>query len=144
MKKLHKVMMSNKSPYLKKTRWLAIVLIQELLMLKFRAIFKYFVKPTYRKDINRICSVMSKHEWYSELTELDIQDIHPSHEINYPEWVLEIINRLMIGTASVKPIKVIEIDDRFMVIDGNHRLMAYRFWFGFPYKIQVRLLKPKK
>lgn len=108
----------------RKLRWTIMVILQELQMCKFKAVLKYFVKKSYRKDINVIRDMLSKGALKGTKGVLPLNQIIPSHEINYPEWVVKLEANYVLHNLPFKRIKVIQHNDQFLVIDGNHRLQA--------------------
>ena len=112
----------------RKTRWTIMVLVQEISMGKWKAILKYFRKKSYKADIDRLCDILSKGRLTGEKSILYLEDIHSSHEVNYPEWVDVLVERYRKGSEDYKRVKVFFLEDqqRWIVIDGNHRLQALR------------------
>ena len=138
----------------KKTRWMILVILKELVQGKYRAIFKYYWKKSYRKDIQHLRDILSKGKLYSKSSTLKLGQINFSHEINYPKWVEKLKTDLYNDPDDYEPIKVfLEVDHtntrnpyKWIVIDGNHRLMALKHTFHPDTKIRVRKLsynKPK-
>lgn len=123
-----------------KLRWTILILIQELSMCKFKAVFKYFVKESYRNDINKLRNILSKGKLYSTKTQIQLKNIHFSHEINYPEWV-EYLQKQILKTGEVKSMKVFHHEGKVIVIDGNHRLKAMKQVLSHETWIDVRLLR---
>jgi hypothetical protein len=126
----------------KKTRWLILVLIQEISMFKWKAVFKYYYKKSYRKEINKLKSILSNGRLSSTKDVIQLSEIDFSHEINYPKWVEKLKKDLTEDHENYKPIKVFKIKDgRYIVVDGNHRLFALKwYWNGYKDKfVSVRL-----
>lgn len=139
----------------KKTRWMILVILKELAQGKFRAVFKYYWKKSYRKDIQHLRDILSKGKLYSKSSTLRLEQIHFSHEINYPKWVKKLEDDLFYDPENYEPIKVfLEVDHtntknpyKWIVIDGNHRLQAMKNELHPNTRIRVRKLsynKPKR
>ena len=110
-----------------KLRWTIMIIIQELRMCKYKAVIKYFIKPSYRKDINFIRDYLYKGNLTSEKTSLRLGDINFSHEINYPMWVEKLIRDLEESPDNYQRVKVFYTKEKgWIVIDGNHRLKALK------------------
>lgn len=107
-----------------KTKWMILIIIQELKMRKYKAIIKYFYRKSYRKDINFLKDILSKGKLSSTKSIMRLGSIHYSHEINYPEWVRKIEDDLMEDSENYHRIKVYQHEGKMLVIDGNHRLKA--------------------
>lgn len=110
----------------KKLRWTIMIILQELRMGKFKAVFKYFVKKSYRKDINLLRDILSKGGLKGTKTNLPLKDIYFSHEINYPKWVEKLERDFIVSEVPYKRIKVFKHEGKYIVIDGNHRLKAMK------------------
>lgn len=123
-----------------KLRWTLAIIIQELLMCKFRAVIKYYVKPSYRKDINVLRDILSQGRMKGSKGYLRLGDIQFSHEINYPLWVEKMEVRMIADPDDYTRIKVIDHNGRWLVVDGNHRLMALRRTRGLDSKVRVLIL----
>lgn len=116
----------GKSLPFKKLRWTIMIVIQELLMHKFKSIFRIFYDKTYRKSIYHLRDILSKAPLTSEKTTMRLGDISYSHDINYPKWVDYLIAKLKIDKTDYKRIKTFfdTTANKWIVIDGNHRLAA--------------------
>lgn len=120
------------------------VIIQELMLCKYRAVFKYFYKKSYRKDINYVRDILCKKKLQATEKRLPLFAIEFSHEINYPDWVDKLIDDLKQDPTNYKRIKVFYDEKRgFLVIDGNHRLKAMRKVFPFTKHVDVLELSYK-
>lgn len=126
-----------------KLRWTILILIQELSMCKFKAVFKYFYKKSYHDDINLLRDILSKGQLYSTNTRLQLKHIHFSHEINYPKWV-DYLRKEILATGKVKRIKVFHYNHKTIVIDGNHRLKAMKETMSHETWVDVKLLRYKE
>jgi ParB-like chromosome segregation protein Spo0J len=75
---------------------------------------------------------------------MPLQDLHASHDINYEDWVGTLCEELRIS-GKLQPIKVIydAIKNQWMVIDGNHRLEAYKCSKLGTFDVPVIVLYPK-
>lgn len=130
----------------RKTRWMLMIIIQELRMKKFRAIFKYYYKSSYRKDIQKLRDILSKGKLTAKKDTLELSRIDFSHEINYPKWVEKLEKDLWDNPDNYKRIKVFydTSSHKFLVIDGNHRLRAMKNVFKEDKKVNVLWLTYKK
>lgn len=102
------------------------IILQELMMCKFKSVIKYYIKPSYRKDINVLRDILSKAPLKGRKDILILSDINFSHEINYPKWVEKLAYNYMVNDIDYKRIKVFFHENKWIVIDGNHRLLAMK------------------
>lgn len=126
-----------------KTRWMIMIILQELRMFKFKAVIKYYIKPSYRKDINYLRDILSKDKLKGTKDVIPLFKIGFSHEINYPKWVDKIEKDIRRDPENYRRIKVFHDDEGYIVIDGNHRLQAMRRVFPLTYPIRVLRLTYK-
>ena len=128
----------------RKLRWIIMIIIQEVMMKKWKAIFKFFINRKYNRDIMVLCDILSKAPLTSNLHRLPLRDINMSHEVNYPEWVTELENRILDGKLNeIVPLKVFRHKGQWLVIDGNHRLQAMKNTLHEGVDIPVRVLHYK-
>lgn len=129
---------------MKRYKWFLLVIGQELVMLKFKAILRYLYDSNYRKDINLLSQLLSGGKLSAQLEYLSLDQIDFSHDVTYPLWVMSLIRQLSQG-KEFQPIKVIlnPQTNKYMVIDGNHRLMAYYLTYSSRAVIQVRVLRKR-
>lgn len=125
-----------------KLSWLLLVIKQELLRGKFWAVFRYAIDSQYRKDLNILREHLHAGVRTKVHTEIALKGINFSHDINYYRWVRKLVSDIENG-AELEEIKVIKIDGKYKVVDGNHRLMAYKISFGPDKKIKVRVLEKR-
>lgn len=125
----------------KKVRWTLMVIMQELMMCKYKAVFKYFIKPSYRKDINVLRDILSKAPLKGTKDQLCVGEIHFSHEINYPKWVEKLEFDYLFWRIPYKRIKVFNHNGKWIVIDGNHRLRAMKNTLSCNQKVDVLILQ---
>lgn len=134
----------------RKTRWLMVTIIQELLMGKYLAVWKYYTKAKYRKDINVLKNLLAPHKLYGRKSTIYLREIHMSHEINYPDHVQKLAReyskypRYAHKAPDIPHIKVILNDGEWLVVDGNHRLMAMEYCFNQNQLINVLILSTQK
>ena len=57
----------------KKFRWMILVILKELAQGKYRAVFKYYWKKSYRKDIQHLRDILSKGRLYSKSINIKIR-----------------------------------------------------------------------
>lgn len=125
--------------------WVFMVICQEWKMSKYKAIFKFFVKPSYHKDIMFLARNLSRCKYRGEKGYMLLGSISFSHEINYPNWVDKLERDYRKNGGGVfPPIKVLAIDEKYYVIDGNHRLKALKRVWGDKTPITVIELKESK
>ena len=126
---------------MKKCIWMIRVILQELRMLKFKSILRYVYDARYRADINRLRDLLSGGKLTSQFRMLALREIHFSHDVTYPLWVLKLVRQLADG-EELPPIKVIYDQKRnhYIVVDGNHRLMAHKLSRGHSPYVRVRVL----
>ena len=128
----------------RKLRWTIMIIIQEMMMCKWKAIAKFYYKKSYRADIKVLRDILSKGKLKGTKTTVQLCNIHFSHEINYPEWVDKLAEDLRMNPQDYKRIKVFNNKGKYIVIDGNHRLQAM-VWELHPYtEIEVLLLSYQK
>lgn len=129
---------------LKKFRWTCMVILQELRMCKFKAVLKFYVKPSYRKDIKLLRDILSKAPLKSRKSSIILEEIHSSHEINYPQWVYKLVRDYQTLGIPFKRIKVFRYNDKWIVIDGNHRLEAMKICLYRKEAVDVLILEYKE
>lgn len=134
----------NKKVRFAKLKWTIMVILQEIMMGKWKAIIKYFIKPSYHKDINKIRGILCKGKMQAHKTEVRLCHILFSHEINYPAWVIKLMEEELKGDRPIPRIKVFALDEfRYVVIDGNHRLKAKKLLYGGQSMVKVLELRYK-
>lgn len=127
-----------------KLRWTFFTLIRELKLHKFKAIARYFYDGKYRRDVNVIRDELCWGKLKSFKNEIPLGEIQSSHDINYSDWVIKLTRQLRDDTTGIidkRPIKVYSLDGRWIVIDGNHRLMAMNLIWGRERKVPVQVLR---
>lgn len=121
------------------------IIIQELLLFKFYAVFRLMWDKKYRKDLLKLRDKLSAYRYRGTKSQLPLCQIHFSHDINYHNWVKKLETELE-KNGELKRIKVLwfKEDNLWRVIDGNHRLMAYNNYFGSysSKSIKVLILTP--
>jgi hypothetical protein len=130
----------NNLPF-RKTRWTVMVLLQELSMCKYKAILKYYLKKSYRRDIKVLMDILSRGKLKASKTVLILGDINFSHEINYPDWVEKLKKDLKEDPTNYKRIKVFLHNGKYLVVDGNHRLRALKDTLSLSSQVNVLLLE---
>ena len=128
-----------------KPSWRLDKIIKNIKKKKFKAMLRYFYDSQYRDQVNYMVNLVKQNEVKCIETTVRIGDIKFGHSINYPKWV-QILRYLIHrdGYLSLDPIKVI-IDNscgKYLVVDGNHRLMALKQELISSHKIPVKLLLP--
>jgi len=76
---------------------------------------------------------------------VQLGSIVPGHKINYPLWVKHLVKKINTeGWKKLEPIKVIwdYNQDKWLVVDGNHRLEAMKRTLPVSMKIPVFILRP--
>lgn len=127
-------------------KWHAKSIIKSFKHKKFKAIFRFFYDSKYRFQIQRLYSLTSDQPLKMVTGQLPIYNIKPGHDINYPEWVKILINRIETqGYKTLDPVKVIwnESMNSYMIVDGNHRFEALRSTLSKYQTIEVNMLVPK-
>ena len=135
---------------IKTLKWHLRSVIKEGARLKFKSIFRYLWDSAYRKDVDHLCVLTSRRPLRAKTTYFKLNQIHPSHAINYPGWVRKLETELIWSdfgakTPNFKPIKIIfdYFNKRFIVVDGNHRLAAMKNTCHGNTDVQVILLIPE-
>lgn len=133
------------------TKWWMASLVREARKRKFKAIMRFFYDRQYRADIKHIADLTTRAPLTSRFGHLKLHEISFSHAINYPKWVDRLEKELRwetVGAVELQPIKVMYDDSvkRWIVIDGNHRLMAMKRVCPFYAIVPVRILyyRPKE
>lgn len=129
---------------MKKLQWMALVILQEIKMLKVKSLLRYVYDSEYRADINRLRDLLHGGNFTSTHKVLRLDEIKFSHNVNYPLWILKLVRQITDG-VQLPPIKVIydQKRDSWIVVDGNHRLMAYRICLRPTDLVSVRILHKK-
>jgi hypothetical protein len=125
----------------RKIRWTIMIVVQEIMMCKWRAVLKFYYKASYRKDIRVLRDILSKGKLSATKTELYLCLINSSHEITYPSWVLKLCDDLEKDSTDYKRIKVFCHEGKYIVIDGNHRLRALKLMLPLKSEVDVLLLE---
>jgi hypothetical protein len=112
---------------------------------KYFAIGRFFWDSSYRADIIHLARLTTRKRLYSIEGSMELRLIHPSHDINYPEWVDELERQIVEAKnveAAIIPITVIFDWTRnlWLVVDGNHRLTALNRVYGGMMEIPVIIL----
>lgn len=132
------------APYLR--RFFSIV--KNLRKGKFHSLFRRYHDKKYRADIKHLWKITEEYELEVTAKYMPLGMINHSHDINYPQWVEKLVGDIRtMGVDSLEPIKVIydRFNQRWIVVDGNHRLAAMRRVFRtWPQKmVEVKVLHPK-
>ena len=129
---------------MKKLQWMALVILQEVKMLKVKSLLRYVYDSEYRADINSLCDRLHGGNFTATLKVLRVDEIRFSHNVNYPLWVMKLVRQITDGER-LPAIKVIYDQERdaWIVVDGNHRLMAYKMTLRPNDLIPVRILHKK-
>lgn len=126
--------------------WYYLTLKSEIKHKKIKSIVKLFTNKCYRNDIKRLANKLHGKKYEIQLAQIPLKAIKFSHSITYSEWVLTLMMEIKTGTnqfcETLRPIKVIKEDDGYMVIDGNHRLMALKLSYPADHPVIVRILTP--
>jgi hypothetical protein len=121
--------------YFKFVRWWFRSFRREFHKKKYYAICRFFWDADYRRDIMHIAHITTEYRLRAVEGRMMLGLINPSHDINYPEWVDELEEKISMYNAAgiaLDPIKVMWdwTVKRWCVIDGNHRLRALNRVFG--------------
>lgn len=114
---------------------------------KWKAIFRMFYDKNYRDDIKYMLQVVRERPVKLVESEIPLNLIKSSHEINYWDWVIELRLRIRInGYLSLEPIKIIwdDVELKYLIVDGNHRFAALKKELSPYHKIPVQVLVPKE
>lgn len=112
---------------------------------KFYAIFRVLWDSQYRQQIQYMRSLTRNLDLVLSHGSVPLTSIVSGHEINYPGWVKHLVNKINTqGWKKIEPIKVIwdESQSKWFVVDGNHRLEAFRRTLPKYTKIPVFILRP--
>ena len=127
--------------------WISRSFVRDVRKLKFKAIFRVLWDSNYRRDLQHMRRVIGDGYYTLVEMELPLYCIHPSHSINYPDWVNTLVGRMYDTLWQPPKIKVIEDVSRsreglphFMVVDGNHRLCALKIILSPGAKIRVLVM----
>lgn len=87
---------------------------------KFKAYWTYFIDPEYKAQVDNIYKITA-HCRASKMMNIPTHMLVHGHKVIY----LEYANSLVFNDcANLEPIKVVEHEGRYVVVDGNHRLPA--------------------
>jgi hypothetical protein len=100
---------------------------------------RLFVDANYRNDIVLLFSHLSKRRFKAQRALMKLKDINFSHDINYPDWVEKLKKKIDKG-GNIPDIKVTNIEGKWMVVDGNHRLAAMKEILSEDTKVPVKKL----
>lgn len=129
------------APYLRQL-W---SLLKNMKMLKFKSLARRFFDRAYAREIDYQWKVTGHYGKLASFhTDLPLQELFSSHDLNYHDWTLMLRAKLRAGER-LAPLKVIwdPFKGRWMVVDGNHRLEAYRCEKPGSFDVPVILLYPK-
>lgn len=87
---------------------------------KFKSYWTSFTDAGYRAEINRLFE-LTKNSKGTEMRLVRTSLLVHGHRIIYPKYTASL---MLDDTTQLEPIKVIEHEGKFVVIDGNHRLPA--------------------
>lgn len=91
---------------------------------KFKSYWQSFVDPEYRAQLNELYEI-TKHSSKREIRYVKTSLLVPGHKIIYPDYALSLLKKVYDDeTVELEPIRVIEHEGKFVVVDGNHRLPA--------------------
>lgn len=112
---------------------------------KYYAISRFFWDVAYRRDIMHIAHITTEYKLTAINGRLQLGLIKPSHDINYPGWVDELEAKIAIYNAEGIPLDPIKVmwdwtKHCWVVIDGNHRLAAYKRVFSDMMDVEVTFL----
>lgn len=143
-------------PFVRKVQWYVGRLYNTLKRGKFRVVFNWLIDPELRADHARLCRLLGHgQELKPRTTQLALSSIDFSHRINYPKWVVQLEQALIEGINLnhadmypevidiLSPIAVIWLEDeqRYLVVDGNHRLRAMKNVLHRDQPVKVRILE---
>lgn len=112
---------------------------------KFYAIFRVLWDSEYRSQINYMLSVCRQHDLILSHGQVALGDIVAGHKINYPKWVNHLVHKInTVGWKKLEPIKVIwdKNQNKWLVVDGNHRLEAFKRTLPKSTRMPVFILQP--
>jgi hypothetical protein len=122
--------------------WYVIAFKREIQKGKLRPILRFLLDREYRASINRLARLLTRYpRLLTRFETMPLRDIYFSHEVNYPEWVKVLVARMISGTIP-PPIAVIHDGTRYVVADGNHRLLAMIMALPPETPVVVRVLYP--
>lgn len=87
---------------------------------KFKSYWQSFVDIEYRAQINRLYE-LTKDSTGTEMRYVPTDKLVAGHKIIYPKYTQMLIDN---EESPLEPIKVVEHEEKFVVVDGNHRLPA--------------------
>lgn len=112
---------------------------------KFKAMFRTLFDREYRRQIQHMINTVKARPVDCVDSNLRLLDIEYGHSINYPEWVVSLQKQIRNqGYMSLEPVKVIwdPTKDKYLIVDGNHRLAALNRELSAHQRIPVKLLIP--
>lgn len=87
---------------------------------KFKAYWISLIDKEYRGQINNLFE-LTKNSVGTEMRYVRTSLLVAGHKVIYKEYTDSLINN---DEVNLEPIKVIESNGKFVVVDGNHRLPA--------------------
>lgn len=87
---------------------------------KFKSYWISFTDAGYRAEINRLYE-LTKDSTGTEMRMVRTDLLVHGHRIIYPEYTKSL---MLDDTTQLEPIRVVWHNDKYVVIDGNHRLPA--------------------
>ncbi len=137
--------------YFRQMMWISRSLLANVKKRKWKAIFRATWDRSYRNQLSRIRRIIGSHEYELVEIEVPLYSISLSHSINYPDWVQVITSRINDWEGLYTPpmIKVVldwehskSDSERYMVVDGNHRLTAMKNCYSPGRNVKVLLMRP--
>lgn len=111
---------------------------------KYYSMFRFFWDSKYRSQVNHMVSLVTRGDVVIGHGCIPLRFIVQSHDINYPEWVKTLETQIRTrGYKSLEPIKIIwdHSKDKWLIVDGNHRLVAMKKCLSPTMKIPVLILR---
>lgn len=112
---------------------------------KYYSIFRGVWDSKYRADIHHMLVLTCSQDLVLGHGSVPLHSIVHGHAINYPEWVEHLAYHINIyGWKKLEPIKVIwdSSKNKWLVVDGNHRLAALKKTLPGYMSIPVFILRP--
>lgn len=123
-------------------------ILREIGKAKFYAVLRCLWDKRYRRDIRHVGSLLKGDKLIRVRRRMPLCSIRQGHAINYQGWVTKLTKKMYDSLWYPPPIVVIydwiKDDGTWVVVDGNHRLMAYKYSFTPGYEIVIIELVPQR
>jgi 23S rRNA-/tRNA-specific pseudouridylate synthase len=89
---------------------------------KFKSYIQSFIDSEYRRQLNELYA-LTHDKVKTERRFVNVERIVHGHKVIYPEYEQMLLNN---DSIPIAPIRVVQKDETYLVVDGNHRLAAVK------------------